>query len=130
MTSKSSYKNKRLDYAKANFDRPFYKHFVIELETSFDQANSLEWTEDRVEELFRAINTKVVKKISHLFKPQGISLVYIISSSHIAVHTWPENNFIHIDFITCDETQDFKDFHLIIARVFPGQKNKIIELSY
>lgn len=31
----------------------------------------------------------------------GITLVYILAESHIAIHTWPEVGYLHIDIVTC-----------------------------
>jgi len=35
------------------------------------------------------------------FKPQGITGVILLAESHIAVHTWPEINYVAIDIFTC-----------------------------
>ena len=35
------------------------------------------------------------------FAPQGITGVILLAESHIALHTWPEINYIAIDIFTC-----------------------------
>ncbi len=42
------------------------------------------------------VDTKITK-----FKNKGLSLTFILSTSNLLVHTWPEHNAIHIDLITC-----------------------------
>lgn len=37
----------------------------------------------------------------HMFSPQGVSGVVIISESHLAIHTWPEFGYAAIDVFTC-----------------------------
>lgn len=44
---------------------------------------------------------RVVDQFTTGFKKQGFSLTYILSSSNLLVHTWPEYNAIHIDLVTC-----------------------------
>lgn len=44
---------------------------------------------------------KVVERVAHQFEPHGITFVYILSESHLVIHTWPEFNKIHIDLLTC-----------------------------
>ena len=41
-------------------------------------------------------------KISiHKFSPQGITGVILLAESHIALHSWPEINYLAIDIFTC-----------------------------
>ena len=44
--------------------------------------------------------------LEHQFEPQGCSLVYLLSESHISVHTFPEKNYIAMDIYTCREYPD------------------------
>jgi S-adenosylmethionine/arginine decarboxylase-like enzyme len=39
--------------------------------------------------------------VAHRFEPQGVSIVYLLSESHIALHTWPENGTGYITLSTC-----------------------------
>lgn len=43
----------------------------------------------------------IVKRVDHRFSPIGYTLVCILSESHLAIHTWPEYNTIHIDLVSC-----------------------------
>ncbi len=42
----------------------------------------------------------------HQFSPQGLSATIILSESHIAVHTWPENGRGYIVLTTCSSPGD------------------------
>ncbi len=48
----------------------------------------------------------VVNATSHRFAPHGVSVVVVISESHVSVHTWPEYRYAAVDFFTCGETVD------------------------
>lgn len=39
--------------------------------------------------------------ISHKFKPQGITAVILLAESHIAIHSWPEKDYMAIDIFSC-----------------------------
>ena len=43
----------------------------------------------------------VIKEICHEFEPQGTTHIWLLSESHMSVHTWPESNFFAIDIFTC-----------------------------
>ena len=39
---------------------------------------------------------------SHVLFPNGaITLVLILAESHLAIHTWPEENLVAVDLFTC-----------------------------
>lgn len=56
-----------------------------------------------MEDLVNILNTNILVESCHKFSPQGMSLVLIISASHITVHTWPEDQYIGIDIFTCSD---------------------------
>lgn len=44
-----------------------------------------------------------LKVTIHKFLPQGITGVVLLAESHIAIHAWPEYNYLAIDIFTCGE---------------------------
>lgn len=48
----------------------------------------------------------VLGKLEHKFLPQGLSLIYMLSESHISVHTFPENRYLALDIYTCRNYED------------------------
>jgi S-adenosylmethionine decarboxylase len=43
-----------------------------------------------------------VLEASHVMFPNGaVTLVLILAESHLAIHTWPEDNLIAIDLFSC-----------------------------
>lgn len=111
-------------------ERPYFRHFVIELNCSFEQANSVSWIKKRIALFIQKLEIRPFKSIHHLFKPQGISLVYIISSSHLSIHTWPENNYIHIELLTCSKSQKLEKLDSVVKEVFANLEYKVQELTY
>jgi S-adenosylmethionine decarboxylase len=63
--------------------------------------NSLDFVENLAESIVSDLGLKVVKKVSHIFSPTGITLGYILSQSHLVIHTYPENGLIHVDLAVC-----------------------------
>ncbi len=42
--------------------------------------------------------------VEHFFKqyePEGVTGIILISESHFAIHTWPEDGFVALDIFTC-----------------------------
>jgi len=55
----------------------------------------------------------VLNKIEHQFEPQGFTLLYLLSESHLSIHTFPEKNYVAIDLYTCKKYEDNSDYEEI-----------------
>lgn len=65
------------------------------------------------------------------FDPQGITGTLLLSTSHLAIHFWPEKSFLHLDIFTCgDEGDPEVALNYIIASLGPDmKKSKIVNLD-
>lgn len=48
-----------------------------------------------------ASGATVLNKTFHVFQPNGLTLVYLLSESHASIHTYPECNACFVDLFTC-----------------------------
>lgn len=66
----------------------------------------------------------VISSIFHQFNPFGVSAAYVLSESHLSVHTWPEYGYVALDIFTCGSDEcAFKALDLLIEELKP----KIVE---
>lgn len=88
-----------------NQSTPSIKQFVaLIIIKLFD--NSLEFVEELAESVITDLDLTVVKKMSHVFSPTGITLGYILSQSHLVIHTYPEDGVIHVDLAICSDRSE------------------------
>ncbi|GEM_PF-72346 len=57
-----------------------------------------------VREAARAAGATVLGVHSHRFAPVGISVVAVLSQSHLAIHTWPEYGICSLDLYLCGDS--------------------------
>jgi len=50
-----------------------------------------------------ASGANVIQTISKKFDPQGVTVVCLLSESHISIHTWPEDGKAAVDVYTCGD---------------------------
>ncbi|WP_396602776.1 adenosylmethionine decarboxylase [Algibacter sp. R77976] len=74
-----------------------------------DKINSCEFIENTLLKAAKILNLTVVNTTIHSFSPIGVSGVIVIEESHIAIHTWPEHNYIAIDFFTCNNAYNLNE---------------------
>ncbi|MEK7595893.1 MAG: adenosylmethionine decarboxylase [Patescibacteria group bacterium] len=76
----------------------------------------------------KALKTTILESSSNYFLPHGVTTYALLSESHIAIHTWPEKNFMIIDILTCKKP-DSDAIQQIKQRIAEGYNLKKIELK-
>ncbi|WP_223812070.1 adenosylmethionine decarboxylase [Geobacillus sp. 46C-IIa] len=60
-----------------------------------------------LEQLLRAAaqnaGMNILYSYFHPFHPQGVTGMIVLTTSHMSIHTWPEENYASVDFYTCGE---------------------------
>lgn len=68
---------------------------------------------------------QVVKRVRHRFAPIGETIVYILSSSHFSLHTFPEHNYISLDIYSCSKCTELKIVISEIKKAVPSVRYRI-----
>lgn len=55
----------------------------------------------------------ILHEVSHQFEPIGCSILFLLSESHISIHTFPEKNHMSFDIYTCREYNDNSSYYNI-----------------
>jgi len=80
------------------------KHFKIELhECSSTALSDPQVIHDALNLVAGVLGVKVIKTTHHQFDPHGITCLFLVSSSHFALHSWPEHKFVTVDIFICGE---------------------------
>jgi S-adenosylmethionine decarboxylase proenzyme len=43
----------------------------------------------------------ILKVSHHQFQPQGLTVLFLLSESHVSIHTWPEHGRFSMDVYSC-----------------------------
>ena len=119
------------------------KHIIVDMfdinSDKFININkndeSIEKWNSFIKECFDQANISLLNISWHNFDNNGaFTAIYLLSESHLSIHTWPEYNYIALDVFTCGNS----DTQLIVDKVINyfepkytninnlerGQKNK------
>ena len=78
------------------------KHFLLNLYgCSSVRLNDEIFLVDLLQNSAVASGATVLKTVSHKFEPQGVTIICLLSESHISIHTWPEEHKASADIFTC-----------------------------
>ena len=88
---------------------------------------------NKIKELFDNIckkyNYTILNRIEHIFEPQGLTILYLLSESHISIHTFPERNYAALDIYTCREYENnniYEEIYEYIIKEFKAKKEEPI----
>ena len=61
--------------------------------------------QNKYEEILKKSGFNILAKSHHYFTPFGYTALYLLSESHFAIHTFPEENITYIELSSCIEQQ-------------------------
>jgi S-adenosylmethionine decarboxylase len=79
-------------------------HIIIDI-YDIENTESLKFTDNIItilNNIVNKFNLNVVGKAIHQFEPFGVTGVYILSESHLSIHTFVEEKKISMDLYTCN----------------------------
>jgi S-adenosylmethionine decarboxylase len=80
------------------------KHMIIDaFECDSSLLNNMTHLEQLLTTAAQNAGMEVLYSYFYQFNPQGITGMLILSTSHISIHTWPEEGYASLDFYTCGE---------------------------
>lgn len=84
------------------------KHMICDIKNIKNQELISTPTQitDLLDYICQTYKYTVLQKSSHEFEPQGFTSIYLLSESHISIHTFPEKNYASIDIYTCRQYPD------------------------
>jgi S-adenosylmethionine decarboxylase len=78
------------------------KHYLLNLfDCNPELLNNELFLRELLQEAAEASGAKVLMVSSYKFHPQGVTVICLLSESHISIHTWPEEQKAAADIFTC-----------------------------
>ena len=101
------------------------KHYLLNLYgCSFVHLNDEHFLIDLLENAAAASGATVVQTIYKNFEPQGVTVLTLLSESHISIHTWPEDGNAAVDIFTCGDCNPKIGCDIIIEQL-KAEKNTL-----
>jgi S-adenosylmethionine decarboxylase len=72
----------------------------------FDRINNLEFLKEHMSKAAEKCGAKILGIEYEAFQPCGVTVLILLSESHLSIHTYPEKGFAAIDGYTCGERVD------------------------
>jgi S-adenosylmethionine decarboxylase len=103
------------------------KHMICDIKNIKNQEllNNPRKILELLDKICETNNYPILQKSSHEFDPQGFTAIYLLSESHISIHTFPENNYVAIDIYTCRQyhnNETYLEIYDLLIKEFDAVK--------
>jgi S-adenosylmethionine decarboxylase len=102
----------------------FIGHHLIAnyLDCDKEALRDLDQLEKIMEGAAKASGATILSSTKHIFPPDGLTMVILLSESHASIHTYPEYRACFIDFFTCGHSCDASKFEEMLAGYLKPQQ--------
>lgn len=98
------------------------KHLIIDIHKIINNKllERVETIQPLMEKIIYDLKLNVVGQVFKQFEPVGATLLYLLSESHLSIHTYVEEKYVSIDLYVCNDRTDFNLVLDIIYDFFNG----------
>lgn len=105
-------------------------HYLIDLQGCKEELlRDKELLTTAMETAANNAGATIVETLIHQFSPHGLSGVVVIAESHLAIHTWPEQNYAAIDIFTCGNVDIAQQIYINIKKTFAPKKHNLTKVE-
>jgi len=105
------------------------KHMICDFKEikNIDLLNNNEKLNLLLKKICQDNDFQILNENIHKFNPIGFSILFLLSESHLSVHTFPERNHISFDIYTCRQYADnsiYQDIYLLLLNKLNASEKK------
>ena len=89
----------------------------------FELLDDIEGIKTLFDQVVKCIGATALNKFSYKFQPQGVTVVYALSESHMSLHSFPEDGSVAIDCYTCGKMNAKLGAQMFIEHFSPVEIN-------
>ena len=84
------------------------KHMICDFKSikNIKLLNNIEKLNLILKQICNDNDFQILNEIKYKFEPIGCSIIFLLSESHLSIHTFPEKNHMSFDIYTCRQYKD------------------------
>lgn len=99
------------------------KHFVASyLDCDLRAISNPDGLIHAMDNAVSASGATILDKTPHVFPPNGLTIVYLLSESHASLHTYPEYGACFVDLFTCGDSCSSEKFDQVMRAYLRPEK--------
>ena len=87
------------------------RELIVDVEDieNYSLLETIDGIRPLMEKIIDVCKLNVVGKCEYQFTPIGVSMLYLLSESHLTIHTYPEKKACSINLYTCNLDTDLNE---------------------
>ncbi len=77
----------------------------------------IDYLKKELKALLKASQFEILSFTEHYFSPEGYTAVWLLGESHLAIHTFPEENRSYIELSSCNQEKN-EAFKKLLKQTF------------
>ena len=84
------------------------KHMICDFKgiQNTELLNNSSELNNMLKDICKKYDFQILNEVQHIFEPIGCSILFLLSESHLSIHTFPEKNHMSFDIYTCRQYKD------------------------
>ena len=93
------------------------KHMICDFKDikNLNLLNNCNELNETLKDICKMYDFQILNEVQHIFEPIGSSIIFLLSESHISIHTFPEKNHMSFDIYTCRQYKDNEVYNSIFT---------------
>ena len=91
------------------------KHMICDFKgiQNTNLLNNMRELKNKLKQICKKHDFQILQETEHQFTPQGCSILFLLSESHLSIHTFPEKNHMSFDIYTCRQYNNNNEYNKI-----------------
>lgn len=92
------------------------KHLLCDLKNIQNEEllNNCDELKGLMKEICKKCEFQILDEIEYKFDPIGCTIIFLLSESHMSIHTFPEKKHISFDLYTCRQYNNNDQYNMIV----------------
>jgi S-adenosylmethionine decarboxylase len=109
------------------------KHMICDFKgiQNTNLLNNMAGLKNKLKQICQDNDFQILQETEHQFTPQGCSILFLLSESHLSIHTFPEKNHMSFDIYTCRQytnNDEYNKIYQYLLTELEGSDNSVCQI--
>jgi S-adenosylmethionine decarboxylase proenzyme len=109
------------------------KHLICDIKgiKNYDLLNSSNELKNMLNYICDKFSFQILQTSHYDFTPQGCSILFLLSESHISIHSFPERKHMSLDLYTCrnyENNKEYEDIYNYLIETLSASKESTFKI--
>ena len=109
------------------------KHMICDFKgiQNLELLNNCDKLNNMLKKICHDYDFQILNETKYIFEPIGCSILFLLSESHISIHTFPEKNHMSFDIYTCrqyNDNNEYNEIYKYLLEILQASDNSVCKI--